>query len=94
MGYYAVFYDELVENFVERRMPFREEHLRPARKSHLRGELVLGGALAEPADGALLVFSAKDADSALEFVRRDPYVVNGLVKRWRVRPWSVVVGNQ
>jgi uncharacterized protein len=94
MAYFAVFYEELVENYVERRNAFREDHLRLARESHERGELLLGGALAEPADGALLVFNTKDAEAVLAFVRCDPYVVNGLVKRWRVRPWTVVVGNQ
>jgi uncharacterized protein YciI len=93
MPYFAVFYEELVENYVERRKAFRDEHLRLARESHARGELLLGGALAEPTDGALLIFNAKDAEAVHEFVRRDPYVTNGLVKRWRVRPWSVVVGN-
>jgi uncharacterized protein YciI len=93
MAYFAVFYEELVENYVERRNAFREEHLRLAREWHARGELLLGGALAEPADGALLIFKAKDAETVLEFVRCDPYVLNGLVQRWRVRPWTVVVGN-
>jgi len=27
------------------------------------------------------------------FARHDPYVINGLVKRWEVRPWTAVIGN-
>ncbi len=27
-----------------------------------------------------------------DFVRRDPYVANGVVTRWRIRPWTVAVG--
>ena len=50
-----LFYD-LVDNYLERRPTFREEHLTQARESQARGELVLAGALAEPADGAVLVF--------------------------------------
>ena len=93
MAYYALFYDQLVSDFVERRAPFRDEHLRLARESYGRGELQLAGALADPVDGALLVFRADDPQVASEFARHDPYVRNGLVGTWRVRRWSVVVGN-
>jgi len=27
-----------------------------------------------------------------DFVRDDPYVTNGLVTRWEIRPWAVVIG--
>jgi len=89
--YYLLFYD-YVENAVERRAPFREEHLRVAGEALERGELLMGGAFAEPVDGAALLFRA-DGPSVVEaFVRRDPYVTNGVVTRWRIRPWTVVVG--
>jgi uncharacterized protein len=93
-NYYGLFYDEVVEDFVNRRVPFRDEHLGLAREAHARGELLLAGALADPADAALLVFRAENAATAEEFAKNDPYVRNGLVKKWRVRKWTVVVGNQ
>jgi uncharacterized protein YciI/heme-degrading monooxygenase HmoA len=93
MNYYALFY-ELVDDMVTRRAPFREEHLRLARESRERGELVLAGALTEPVDRALLVFHVDDKSKVESFARKDPYVVNGLVKKWEVRPWNVVVGNE
>lgn len=93
MGYYALFY-EVVDNFVERRVPFREEHLRLADEANRRGELVLAGALAEPADGALIIFRGDDESIATSFAQNDPYVQNGLVKHWEVRPWTVVVGGE
>jgi len=93
-NYYALFYDQLADDFVARRAPFRDEHLRLARESHDRGEIQLAGALADPADGALLVFRADDAAVAEDFAKNDPYVKNGLVKKWQVRKWSVVVGNR
>jgi uncharacterized protein YciI len=89
MPYFALFYD-VVEGFPERRTPFRPEHLRLVSEAHARGELVLAGALTDPIDGALLVFRADDRRVAEEFARRDPYVLNGLVTRWRVRGWNVV----
>ena len=93
MGYYALFY-EVVDNFVERRAPFRTEHLQLADEAKRRGELVLAGALAEPADGALIIFRGEDPSAASTFAENDPYVRNGLVKHWEVRPWTVVVGGE
>jgi uncharacterized protein YciI len=91
MKYYALFY-EVVEDYVSRRSQYREEHLRLAREAHRRGELVLGGALTDPVDRALLVFRAADPAVVEAFARGDPYVTHGLVTRWEVRPWAVVVG--
>jgi uncharacterized protein len=93
MAYYALFYD-VVENFVERRTPFRTEHLKLADEANRRGELVLAGALAEPADGAMIIFRGDDSSAAASFAQNDPYVRNGLVKHWKVRPWTVVVGGE
>jgi hypothetical protein len=93
MNYYALIY-ELVEDMVTRRVPFREEHLRLAREARDRGELVLAGALSEPVDRALLVFHVEDKGKVENFARKDPYVLNGLARKWEVRPWNVVVGNE
>jgi hypothetical protein len=88
--YHLLLYD-YVENVVEKRAPFREEHLGLARAAHERGEIVMAGALADPVDGAVFVFRA-DAAAVEAFARNDPYVKGGLVTRWRVRPWTVVIG--
>ena len=93
MNYYALFYD-VVDNYVERRAPYRSEHLRLVREAHARGELVLGGAFSDPVDRALLVFRAPDQSVVEAFVHNDPYVLNGLVTRWEIRPWTVVIGNE
>jgi len=93
VAYFALLYD-LVDDMVNRRIPYREAHLGLAREAHARGELLLAGALTDPTDRALLVFKADAPTAVEEFVRKDPYVVNGLVKRWEIRPWTVVVGNQ
>src|SRR5260370_30017763 len=92
MPYFALFY-EAVDDFIARRTPYREEHLRLAREAYARGELLLAGALGDPT-GALLVFSSSDATAAESFARKDPYVINALVTRWQVRPWALVVGNE
>jgi uncharacterized protein len=89
MSYCVLQYDA-VDDFINRRTPYREEHLRLIREAHARGEIVLAGALGTPPDGGLLVFKT-ETDVAEAFARRDPYVTNGLVTRWVVRPWTVVV---
>jgi uncharacterized protein YciI len=58
-----------------------------------RGELLLGGPLADPVDGAqALLFQADSAATAEAFAVADPYVVHGIVHHWRVRTWQTVVG--
>jgi uncharacterized protein YciI len=89
--HYVLFYD-FVENIVERRTPHREEHLRLARAAHERGELLMAGAFADPVDSSALVFRADSPSPVEQFARQDPYVINGLVTRWRVRPWNVAIG--
>jgi len=93
MAYYALFYD-VVDDFVQRRAPHREEHLRLANEAHRRGELLLAGALDQPADGALILFRGDGPGAAILFAQNDPYVMNGLVKHWEVRAWTVVVGGE
>jgi uncharacterized protein len=86
-----LFYD-VVDDYVEKRAAFRADHLDLARQAHARGELVLAGALAEPADGAVLVFRDASPDTAIAFAKADPYVKSGVVKAWRVRKWNTVIG--
>jgi uncharacterized protein len=92
MGYFALVY-EVVDDYLSRRGAYRDDHLRHARQAYDRGELILGGAFADPADKALLVFRTSDPSVVESFAVKDPYVINGLVKRWEVRPWTVVIGN-
>ena len=90
MPYFALTY-EVIDDFVTKRAPFRPSHLKEVREAHARGELIMAGALGEPA-GALLVFRAADKTIAENFAKADPYVKEGLVKTWQVRPWTVVIG--
>jgi uncharacterized protein YciI len=90
--HYLLFY-EAGSDYAERRAPFRAAHLEYARKAVDRGELVLGGALANPIDGAVLLFRGNSPQVAEQFAAGDPYVVNGVVKEWRVREWTTVAGD-
>jgi uncharacterized protein YciI len=89
--YYILFY-KTVDNYIEKRAPFREEHLAMASDFQKSGKLVMAGALAEPPDGAVLIFKGDSPSIAEDFARNDPYVKNGLIVEWKVRPWTVVIG--
>ena len=83
---------DYVDDIATRRAPFREAHLALVRRLHERGQLVMAGAVGDPIDGALLVFAGDDPAVVEAFVAEDPYVREGLVTAWQVRPWNVVVG--
>jgi uncharacterized protein YciI len=89
--HYLLFY-EFSEDYLSRRGEFRAAHLDLAWRASERGELVLGGALANPADGALVLFKGDSREIAERFAKADPYVTNGIVKRWYVRQWTTVAG--
>lgn len=89
--HYLLMYD-LVDDYLERRAAYRDEHLKLAREAQERGELLLGGAFADPADHAVLLFEGESPEAAESFARRDPYVTRGIVTHWRVREWTTVVG--
>ena len=86
-----LFYD-LAPDYAERRPQYRIAHLELLEQCVERGELVLAGALAEPMDGAVFLFQGEGPRAAEAFAEADPYVLNGLVKSWRVRKWPTVVG--
>jgi uncharacterized protein YciI len=91
MAYFLLLYD-VVDDYPEARTPHRAEHLALAQAEHDAGRLVIAGAYGDPPQGAALVFSADSPQTAEEFARRDPYVRSGIVTRWRVLPWHVVIG--
>jgi uncharacterized protein YciI len=89
--HFLLFYD-YVPDVLERRPQFRGAHLKHAWAAQQRGELVVAGALADPVDGAVLMFAGDSASVAEDFAKADPYVINGLVEHWQVREWTTVVG--
>lgn len=95
--HYLLVYD-LAPDYLPRRGEFRARHLALAWAAHDRGDLLLAGAVGsptdegDPVDTALLMFQGDSPAAAEAFAKGDPYVANGLVARWRVRPWTTVVG--
>ncbi|MGE3959320.1 MAG: YciI-like protein [Vicinamibacterales bacterium] len=92
--YYVLRYDAVVDDYRNRRAPFRAEHLRLLREAHGRGEVLMAGAVGDEPDGAIIIFRGETPEPAERFVKEDPYVKQGLIITWRVQPWNVVIGGQ
>ena len=91
--HYLLIY-EFAADYLARRPEFRTAHLELAWRAADRGELLLGGAVGDPIEGAILLFAAESAAVPSAFAQSDPYVTNGLVTQWRVAPWNTVAGHQ
>lgn len=89
--HYLLFY-EFVPDYLARRAELRVEHLRLAWEANERGELLLAGALADPVDTGVLLFECATPEVIERFVAADPYFKRGLVKSYRIRPWTTVIG--
>ena len=92
MKHFLLFY-EAGPDYLERRPQFRAEHLARAWTAYEAGSMIVAGALADPVDGAVLMFQGEDKSVAEQFARTDPYVTTGLVARWHVREWTTVIGD-
>jgi uncharacterized protein YciI len=88
-GHFLLRY-ELAADYLERRGTLRDAHLALAWEAADRGALLLGGAVGEPIESALLLFTDRAAAEA--FAAADPYVAEGLVVSWQVSQWHTVVG--
>jgi uncharacterized protein YciI len=86
-----LFYD-YVEDVAAKREPYRARHLELLRDLHARGVVRMAGAFAGPLDGAAIVFATDDRSVVEAFVAQDPYIASGVVTDWRVRKWTVVLG--
>lgn len=92
--HFLLFYEK-APDYTEREPPLQEAHLAHVFAAVARGELLLGGPLGDPVDGAnVLLFQAESAATAEAFAAADPYVQNGVVGRWRVRAWTTMVGRE
>ncbi|MBD8488155.1 hypothetical protein IFO69_05290 [Echinicola sp. CAU 1574] len=83
-----------VPNYTELRKPYRSEHLTYIQDFYERGLVTMAGALEDPADQAVIIFKCDNPSEIENFAKNDPYVKNGLIASWSIRPWNVVIGKQ
>lgn len=89
--HYILFY-KYVQDYLEKRGQYREEHLKLANISYNNGKLIMAGVFTDPADGAALIFKGDSPVDAENFAKNDIYVKSGLVLEWSVRAWAVCIG--
>jgi uncharacterized protein len=57
---------------------------------HARGDLLMVGTFGDPQEeGSMAIFTTREA--AEEFVKEDPFVLNGVVRDWQIREWDEVL---
>jgi len=88
--YFLLIYD-LVDDYIEKRTPYRPQHFEHIKAAQARGEFMMGGAF-DPADQAGLLFKVDDISIVENFAKIDPYVLGGLVPNWWIRKWSIAIG--
>ena len=86
---FVLFYDS-ADDVASKAPPHFPAHKERLDEFHARGELLMVGTFGDPQnEGSMAIFTTRE--SAEEFARLDPFVVNGVVKRWHVRDWNEVL---
>jgi uncharacterized protein YciI len=71
--------------------------IRPAHRQYLselreRGQLVICGPFTDDTGGLIVYETASPAD-AEKIIQGDPFYKNGIIVKFQIRPWKVVMGN-
>jgi hypothetical protein len=83
---YVLFY-ESADNVAEKAPLHFAAHSAFGRAFHERGSLVAYGPFGNPQDeGSMAVFTSRE--TAEDFARDDPFVLNGVVRNWYIREWD------
>lgn len=80
----------VTDDYLEKRAPLRSEHLSLIKQFHASGELQMAGAFDDTSLGTLLIFKTDGKERVEEFVSRDPYYINKLVKSYSIDKWNCV----
>lgn len=88
---YVVFYESAEDMLPKARQHFAAHQARYGIFVN-NGTLLMIGTFANPQEeGSMGIFTNREA--AEEFVRDDPFVLNGVVRRWHIREWNEVLWN-
>jgi hypothetical protein len=83
---YVLFY-ESADDVASKAPAHFANHSARLKEFHDRGQLLMVGTFADAQrDGSMSVFTTREA--AEEFAKGDPFVLNGVVKSWRVLDWN------
>ena len=82
---YVLIYDS-AEGVREKAPPHVAAHSARIKEFQARGTLLMIGVFEDPEEGAMGVFTTREA--AEEFASGDAFVLNGVVRDWRVLAWN------
>lgn len=85
----VVMFYEVSPGGLARELEHYEAHRARLNEFHKRGTLLMAGPFADPAEGAMGIFTSREA--AEEFIEGDPFVVKGVVSKWSLREWNEVL---
>jgi uncharacterized protein YciI len=85
---HALFYEPADDVASKAPAHFPAHHAR-LEEFHGRGDLLMVGTFGNPQEeGSMAIFSSREA--AEEFAQGDPFVLNGVVRAWRVLDWDEI----
>ena len=84
---YVIFYETAPGGLEKARIHYPAHRARLG-AFHARGSLLMAGPWVNPTDGAIGIFTSREA--AEEFIRDDPFILNGVVGSWTIREWDEV----
>ncbi|HZE34367.1 MAG TPA: YciI family protein [Actinoallomurus sp.] len=86
---YVVFYESSPDVLTLAPQHFPAHQARLA-DFHARGLLLMVGTFGDPVkEGSMAIFTTREG--AEEFVKGDPFVLNGVVSSWNLREWNEVL---
>jgi uncharacterized protein YciI len=89
---YVLFY-ESADDVASKAPVHFPAHRARLEESHRAGTLLMVGTFANPQEeGSMSIFATRE--SAEEFARGDPFVLNGVVKSWQIREWNEILGGE
>jgi uncharacterized protein YciI len=86
---YVLFYDGAAD--MERARAVFPAHRAKWQEFVARGELLMIGPFVDPRQGAMGVFATRE--SAEAFVRVDPFILEGVVRKWELREWREAIAS-
>ncbi len=90
MAKYVLFY-ESADDVASKAPAHFPAHLARWKEFQGQGTLLMIGTFANAQEeGSMAIFTTREAAEA--FARSDPFVLNGVVRRWSVREWNEAIG--
>ena len=86
---YVLLY-ESADDVASKAPPHFPAHKARLDEFHARGDLLMVGTSGDPqSQGSMAIFRTRE--SAEEFVRDDPFLLNGVVRSYEIREWNEVL---